>query len=408
MFLGFIVILFSFCTKIKKKNKVLICRGKGVNLVNLKLAVVLFSLYLKLNKLFFDNNSVISTMHYNIDMKFFNKIKFILVFFRVIILLKTKYSFIFFTNFFGRFLVTKTLFFKIFYLNKRVRSIFLFLKHTFIRYYNFYKQYTHFYSVFFIKCRISFLKLIDFISLFKTYHKYFFINKKILKRVAGKKFKLKNFITKYCRNFFNFKKYRIANFFKKTLLFLKKSILYIFKYKLPFYLSKLGSSYKIFLRKFVKKRNLSAGVVDEIINSLLSKITFSNFLKSSSKLNFLYKMCYYNIYLKKIKYNFYITITNRKGDVIFSNSSGKVGLLKKKQKKSMFATNLVVRPAIKVILRLNILSIKNFFCPIPLKRIFLNVKYFFLRSGVIIEHIVIFNNRPHNFYYKKLKKQKRV
>jgi len=156
-------------------------------------------------------------------------------------------------------------------------------------------------------------------------------------------------------------------------------------------------------RLFIKRRNAALK-----LDSLVLKITFFNFLKSLGALDLFYKEYYYNFYLKKIKENFYATITNRKGDVVFSNSSGKVGLLKKKQKKSMFAVRLVIRPIIKSLLKLNILFIKNFFCPIELESAYLKVKYFFLRSGIIVDNIIIFNSKPHNFYYKKLKKQRRI
>src|SRR5690606_4327728 len=136
--------------------------------------------------------------------------------------------------------------------------------------------------------------------------------------------------------------------------------------------------------------------------------SFSNFLKSYGYLDVFYKDYYFNMHLKKIKHNFYVTITDRKGGVIFSNSSGKVGLLKKKQKKSMFAINLVIRPAVKSLLKSNILALKNFFCPISLQYISLKVKYFFLRLGVAISDVVIFNNKSHNFSCRKLKKQRRM
>lgn len=332
-----------------------------------------------------------------------DKLKFVLVFlYAVLYLLKIKRNPGPFTKSSGRFLSLKKIFSKIFCL-KTYKPYFLFLNVLLSRYFDFYKQFTLPGTyLLFIKYNKRLLRFVSFkiLNLYRKFS-YFKLQKPLLK---------KNFISQYCRSILNFKKIQQTKFFstlKKCLLFLKKSILLIYKPRSFYCLAELSSIYRGYLGHILGGEYLSSkgtGVLD----FLFLKSTFFNFLKSLSVLDLFYKECYYNIYIKKIKYNFYVTVTNRKGDVIFSNSSGKVGLLKKKQKKSTFAVDLVIRPVIKALLQLNILSVKNFFCPIALRYIFLRVKYFFLRLGVIINNIIIFNNKPHNFYYKKLKKLKRM
>jgi ribosomal protein S11 len=296
----------------------------------------------------------------------------------------------------------KKFFSKIFCL-KVYKPYFLFLNVLFSQYSGFYKRLTLFETnLFFIKYTVGFLKFFSF-KILNLYRKFsaFKLRESLLK---------KGFISQYCRSILNFKKIQQTKFFstlKKCLLFLKKKVLLIYKYRPSLYLAKLSSIYRGYLGHILGSEYLSSKGTDAL-DFLFLKSTFFNFLKSLNVLDLFYKECYYNIYIKKIKYNFYITVTDRKGDVIFSNSSGKVGLLKKKQKKSTFAIDLVIRPVIKALLRLNILSVKNFFCPIALRYTFLRVKYFFLRLGVTIDNVIIFNSKPHNFYYKKLKKLKRM
>lgn len=235
MHLIFIAVLLNLYLFIKKKNKILAYREK-VNLINLNFFTVLFCLYL--NKISFKNIKVLSTT----KVRSFNNIKFVLVFFYIIFLLsKIKYNSFCFTNLFGSFLIIKKFFSKFFFLSKKIRFRFYLLRFKLIRYCIFYRCNTLLKKLFFIKYNIQFLNLIN-TRLFRLYN-FFFI------KMRRRRFKLKNSITKYCRNIINFKKVkqrRIFYTFKKCLLFLKKNISYRFKHKSPVYLAKLGYAYNGF------------------------------------------------------------------------------------------------------------------------------------------------------------------
>lgn len=379
----------------KKKSKYLICE-KEVNLINLVRVMVVFSLFLKSKT--YAVACVPSNQHIN-KYYIFKKTKLVLVFFYIIFfLLKQKKNIFYFVKSLKKRVVVKKYFYKNF-----SRKIFfnprLFLTKNFFNYYcTFYKNVSEFDGSFsFIKYNFELFSGIN-LKFRNLYNKFIFD--------CGKKFSIeKGLVSKYCRCILNFRDKRRVVFLsiiKKSLLFLKTKYTYTYKYNIPTYIDELGLVYIGFLEGVLD------GEVQNNTNLLYLKNSFSNFLKSYDYLDVFYKDYYFNMHLKKIKHNFYITVTNRIGGVIFSNSSGKVGLLKKKQKKSMFAINLVIRPAIKSLLKSNILTLKNFFCPISLQYISLRVKYFFLRLGVAINDVIVFNNKSHNFSCRKLKKQRRM
>jgi ribosomal protein S11 len=392
--LEFITILFILQTK--KKSKYLICE-KEVNLMNLVCVVAAFNLFSK-SKMYVAAHTP-SNQH--IRGYTFKKMKLLLAFFYVIFfLLKQKRSIFYLTKLVNKHTITKKFFNKIFSENFFFNSEFLPTKKFFSYYYTFYKDFAGFKGSFqSIQYNFELLKTVC-LKFYNLYSKFIF--------TYTQKFDIgRGLVSKYCRCILNFRdKSRILllSAIKKCLLFLKNKYVYTFKYSIPTYIDELSLVYSGFLEGVLGNNNQNITGMD----LFYSKNSFSNFLKSSDYLDSFYKEYYFNVHLKKIKHNFYVTITNRKGGVIFSNSSGKVGLLKKKQKKSMFAINLVVRPAIKSLLKSNILALKNFFCPISLQYVSLKVKYFFLRLGVAINNIVIFNNKSHNFSCRKLKKQRRM
>ena len=362
--------------------------------MNLVCAAVVFNLFLKSR---IHNIARISPSQHINKYCIFRKMKLALVFFYIVFfLLKQKKDIFYLVKSINKRIVTKKYFYKIFS-GKFFFNSELFLTKVFFNYYcTFYKNLMKFDELFpLTKYNFELLKMIN-LKFHNLYNKFVFIHSQ--KFGAGK-----DLVNKYCRCILNFRgKRRIfLSAIKKCLLFLKKKYMYTYKYSVPVYANELGLIYGGFLEGVLGRESQNT-------NLFYLKNSFSNFLESSDYLDSFYKEYYFNMHLKKIKHNFYVTITNRKGGVIFSNSSGKVGLLKKKQKKSMFAINLVVRPAIKSLLKLNILMLKNFFCPISLQYISLKVKYFFLRLGVAINDIVVFNNKSHNFSCRKLKKQRRM
>lgn len=368
--------------------------------MNLVCVVVTLSLYSK--SIAYSTIRASSKKHINNKYYIFSRLKLLLIYLYIIsFLLKIKKTVPYFIKSAGNRPIIKKFFYKIFSIKSFFDSRPLPVKFFFNYYYVFYKDFMEFKGLFsFIKHSFELLKM-TFSKFYNLYNKfmYFWVQKFDIK---------KNLINKYCRSILNFRKKQrieLLSATKKCLLFSKKKYVYTYKFNTPLYIDELRLIYDTFL-----EGNIIGETGKNIINinPLYSKISFSNFLKSSDYLDSFYKEYYFNAYLKKIKHNFYVTLTNRKGGVIFSNSSGKVGLLKKKQKKSMFAINLVIRPAIKTLLKSNILTLKNFFCPISLQYISLKVKYFFLRLGVAIDNLVVFNNKPHNFSCRKLKKQRRM
>lgn len=366
--------------------------------MNLVCAAAAFNLFLKSRT--YGAIRVPSNQHIN-KYYAFRKMKLSLAFFFIIFfLLEQKRDIFHFTKPINGRVVTKKYFYKIFSEKFFFNSEFLLTKNFLSYYCIFYKNFIEFRNYFsFARYNFELLKAVG-LKFHNLYTKFSFIR--------TQKFDIgRGLVGKYCRCILNFRDRRRVIFLsaiKKCLLFLKNKYTYTYKYNIPTYTDELGLIYDGFI----------GGVLGDAGQNVISanlfyfKNSFPNFLKSSDYLDSFYKEYYFNMYLKKIKHNFYVTVTNRKGGVIFSNSSGKVGLLKKKQKKSMFAINLVVRPAIKSLLKSNILALKNFFCPISLQYISLKVKYFFLRLGVAINNTVVFNNKSHNFSCRKLKKQRRM
>lgn len=368
------------------------------NVNKLKIVVVMFYLLLNLEK----------KMKLNLIKKNApNKIKMLLVSFYLVYLLlhSAGNSSIFCVRAFVKKVIFKKIFYKFFYLKSFDFGV-VFSKKLFKYYSAFYSKIGFFNNLAFIKLNISFFRLINFI-LVGTWCRFFF------SKIRTIRFR-RAFISKYCYNVIRFKKKLFKTqvkvpALKKKHRFLfskKKNKVILRKYVSYTSLKSFDCIYRGFFGYILKRR--ISGSTRSPINILFLKVTFYNFLKMVDTLAPLYKEYYHNIYLKKKKENLYVTVTNREGEVIFCNSSGKVGLLKKKQKKSMFALGQVMKPVIKNLLNLNILLIRKFFCPVVLHRLFIKVKYLFLRLGVSINNIIIFDNKAHNFYFKKLKKPKRV
>lgn len=296
--------------------------------------------------------------------------------------------------------IFRKVFYKFFYLESFIFKTAL-SKKIFEYYHAFYSDTRPFNKLTFVRFNIFFFRSFNFV-LIGAYCRFFSLKSCALK--------FRGTFTEYCRHLLKFKgeflRKRISVLKLQRPLLFKKNKITLRGYDPYPSLNTFDNIYRGFFEYILKRRILNGTYPS--VNTLSLKATFYNFLKMVDALAPFYKGCYHNIYLKKKKENFYITVTNREGEVIFCNSSGKVGLLKKKQKKSMFALGLVIKPAIRNLLKLNILSIKSFFCPLTLHQLFINVKYLFLRLGVTINNIVIFTNKAHNFYSRKLKKQKRI
>jgi ribosomal protein S11 len=216
-----------------------------------------------------------------------------------------------------------------------------------------------------------------------------------------KKRNTKNFV-------FLFKKYMISHMFKKKYFNFKNSK-YLNKYNyIRIFNYKKYNNYKLYYNKLliILFNNLKYNI-NFFINNRIKKEIFINFLKRKNFLNLFYKNFYYIGFVKKKKSNIYITITNRHGDVIISQSFGKIGLYAKKKRKIQDPIKALCIPVIKKLNEMGVFVIECIYFNTFNQKILTDFKKVFIKT-IYVRKYKNYLSLPHNnrtaFKYKKIRR----
>lgn len=175
-----------------------------------------------------------------------------------------------------------------------------------------------------------------------------------------------------------------------------------------FFNYKIFSHYKLCYNKLLNlifnKFNKTAFM---FLDSRIKKEIFINFLKRKNFLNLFYKNFYYIAFIKKKKTNIYITITNRHGDVIVSQSFGKIGLYAKKQRKIQNPLKALFVPVLQRLNDMGIFIIECVYLTYFTKRVISDLRKILVKNIYIKKYKNYFpvpHNNKLNIKHKKIRR----